>query len=142
MTDDGCAAGGHGMATGARPPLSDVMDTRICADCGQPFAVTEDDVARLEQLTVEGAPFRLPKRCPECREARRQARYDVVKDDGTHEHLECATCGRTWFFGDRDRAYYASRGWTRPRRCKACRDARRQSHVRSRDLTMADTCSS
>lgn len=41
----------------------------------------------------------------------------------------CADCGRAFTIGKDQAARYAARGWAPPRRCPACRTARRKPHV-------------
>ena len=39
--------------------------------------------------------------------------------------INCAECGSTFPFTEREQDYYRERGLTHPKRCKPCRDARR-----------------
>ena len=41
--------------------------------------------------------------------------------------INCAECGSTFPFTEREQDYYRERGLTHPKRCKPCRDARRQN---------------
>jgi len=41
--------------------------------------------------------------------------------------ITCAECGNTFPFTEREQDYYRERGLSNPKRCKACRDARRSS---------------
>jgi CxxC-x17-CxxC domain-containing protein len=41
--------------------------------------------------------------------------------------ITCAECGTTFPFTEREQDYYRERGLTHPKRCKPCRDARRQN---------------
>jgi hypothetical protein len=106
-----------------------MQQIRFCLDCGTSFEVTDDEVRRVGELTDAGTLFRLPRRCPNCRHARRQARDETVVDDGRCDWLICSDCGQQWMFGSRDKAYYRSQGWTQPKRCKECRQARRRLHA-------------
>lgn len=46
--------------------------------------------------------------------------------------ITCAECGTTFPFGEREQDYYRERGLSHPKRCKPCRDARRQNFGSSR----------
>lgn len=39
--------------------------------------------------------------------------------------LGCVDCGRNWIFSAKDRAFFRSRDLAQPKRCRACRAARR-----------------
>ena len=41
--------------------------------------------------------------------------------------ITCAECGSTFPFTEREQDYYRERGLSHPKRCKPCRDARRQN---------------
>ena len=41
--------------------------------------------------------------------------------------ITCAECGETFPFTEREQDYYRERGLSHPKRCKPCRDSRRQS---------------
>jgi len=41
--------------------------------------------------------------------------------------INCAECGSSFPFTEREQDYYRERGLTHPKRCKPCRDARRQN---------------
>jgi CxxC-x17-CxxC domain-containing protein len=41
--------------------------------------------------------------------------------------INCAECGDTFPFGEREQDYYRERGLSNPKRCKPCRDARRSN---------------
>ena len=41
--------------------------------------------------------------------------------------ITCAECGDTFPFTEREQDYYRERGLSHPKRCKPCRDSRRQS---------------
>ena len=44
---------------------------KICRDCGKPFEIT-----RAERIFFESRGLALPKRCPACRKARKEARKE------------------------------------------------------------------
>ena len=44
---------------------------KICRDCGKPFEIT-----RAERIFFESHNMALPKRCPACRKARKEARKE------------------------------------------------------------------
>lgn len=39
------------------------------------------------------------------------------------ETLQCMDCGQSFAFSEGERQFYAERGFTLPKRCKACREA-------------------
>lgn len=41
------------------------------------------------------------------------------------ETIKCADCGRDFIFTDRDKSFYEEKGFTPPKRCKNCRDAKK-----------------
>jgi CxxC-x17-CxxC domain-containing protein len=41
--------------------------------------------------------------------------------------LTCADCGQEFVFSGREQEFYATRGFTEPRRCSACRASRKAS---------------
>jgi len=41
------------------------------------------------------------------------------------EILTCADCKNTFEFTEKDQAFFAKMNFTKPRRCKACRDVRK-----------------
>ncbi len=41
--------------------------------------------------------------------------------------LTCVDCGAQFTFSERDQAFYQERGYQAPRRCKTCRDKRKNS---------------
>jgi len=99
--------------------------TRRCKVCRRPFTIEAAEVALHASLARQhpDVDWSLPQRCTPCRAARRQARYAVV-DDGDDEVRRCERCGRDYVFGGRDKQYWARQGWTRPRHCRPCRQAR------------------
>src|SRR5438093_12701953 len=46
--------------------------------------------------------------------------------------ITCTECGTAFPFTEREQDYYRERGLSHPKRCKACRDARRASFGGSR----------
>lgn len=44
---------------------------KICRDCGKPFGIT-----RAERIFFESRGLELPKRCPDCRKAKKAARKE------------------------------------------------------------------
>lgn len=49
----------------------DTSVQKICRDCGKPFEIT-----RAERIFFESHNIALPKRCPACRKARKEARKE------------------------------------------------------------------
>ena len=112
--------------TGAPVDGSTVIARRYCRECGQSFEVTEDERQFLMRVAEQTwGTFHLPRRCLECRTASRQVRYaPAVEDHGPDERLTCSDCQQAFTFGGRDRAFFAANGWTRPKRCRGCRQQR------------------
>lgn len=99
---------------------------RSCIACGVEFETTVGEQAFLRDL--HGPDFQLPRRCLVCRAKRRHERYtEPVSHQSEDEHLTCIDCGEEFIFGGRDRAYFARQGFSKPKRCRICRTARRQS---------------
>ena len=40
--------------------------------------------------------------------------------------INCQDCGNTFVFTESDQAFFQEKGFTDPKRCRACRDARKQ----------------
>jgi hypothetical protein len=95
---------------------------KTCRDCGCAFTITDEEVRLFEQLawTHGEREWQLPNRCTPCRRARREARL-VVRADDEDKWLRCRSCGEDFFFGAKDRGFYASRAWLPPTRCRSCR---------------------
>ena len=47
--------------------------------------------------------------------------------------ITCAECGEPFPFTEREQDYYRERGLSHPKRCKPCRDARRQNFGGARE---------
>jgi hypothetical protein len=43
------------------------------------------------------------------------------------ESIQCADCPAMFLFTEGERAFYESRGFSRPKRCKLCREKKRAS---------------
>ena len=99
--------------------------TRTCPDCQRTFELTPGELAFFEALAagLEGE-WKLPRRCTDCRAARRRAQESVQADD-PDVWLTCIECGDGFIFGGRDRDDFARQGWRRPRRCRPCRQGSR-----------------
>lgn len=44
--------------------------------------------------------------------------------------IECIECKFGFNFSERDQEFYSSKGFTKPKRCKKCRDARKEKKPR------------
>lgn len=44
--------------------------------------------------------------------------------------IKCVDCGNDFQFTDRDQEFFASKGFTPPKRCRPCRDIKKQAKVR------------
>lgn len=103
---------------------------RVCRDCGASFQITAEEQALFRELaaTKTDTDWQLPNRCSPCRQARRLARERAI-DDGTDEMVRCIDCKTEFLYGSRDKSFYARQGWRRPRRCRLCREAHRQTRT-------------
>lgn len=96
-----------------RPSKIDVI-TAKCKDCGKEF-----EISIKEQLFAkEGKGFVLPKRCPDCR----QSRKDKSK------FIFCIDCGEPFRFTANEQEFYAKKGFDEPRRCVTCRKAKKANN--------------
>jgi hypothetical protein len=59
----------------------------------------------------------------------------IVVDDGLGEQLVCVVCSLTFAFAGTEKARYAARRFTRPRRCSFCRGERRSLESRGKTPT-------
>lgn len=46
--------------------------------------------------------------------------------------IVCKDCGKEFVFTEREQEFYASKNFSEPVRCKACRDARKQQRSQQR----------
>lgn len=83
---------------------------RTCKDCGDEFTVSAS-----EQKFYSEHGLEFPQRCPNCRDARKQAKV-----------ITCVECGTqfTMMAGEID--FYERNGFQLPKRCPECRKARKQ----------------
>ena len=44
----------------------------------------------------------------------------------SEQRLTCADCGREFHFGDKDQEFYHEKGFPPPKRCKECRQAKKE----------------
>lgn len=104
------------------PPIA-----RRCVVCGAAFDVTTAEQAALLEKARQRPQetWRLPVRCPHCRQQARR-----VVNDGRVEWLRCDDCGDTFEFGGSEKAAFVRKGLLTPRRCRACRAARWQQAPR------------
>lgn len=52
---------------------------------------------------------------------------DLRKANFQDKQLTCVDCGATFVFTRGERYYYAGKGLVEPKRCKACRERRRNT---------------
>jgi CxxC-x17-CxxC domain-containing protein len=50
-----------------------------------------------------------------------------MEDQGQDKMVTCVDCGAEFAFSARDQAFYQERGYQAPRRCKTCRDKRKNA---------------
>lgn len=112
--------------------MSDTPKTRVCADCGRPFDISADEQQFFRaRAAADGAPWVLPARCLPCRRERRRELQRVPFDTPIHNYdLTCVDCGRAFTFRGEDVKFYRDQGHCWPKRCPACRAARRSSTPR------------
>ena len=106
---------------------------RTCRDCAREFTISEGELAFFRKLAQQpGAiDWTLPRRCTSCRAASRRQRL-AVKIDDPDLTMTCVECGATFAFGGRDTLFFAARGWSRPRRCRPCRQQRNAERTEER----------
>jgi hypothetical protein len=110
----------HDLTNRAVTPSPEPI-VRTCRACGQVFTIDADEQRWFADLAARtGQAWQLPGRCFPCRKAARDAMLATV-DDGQDEWLVCVDCNDVFQFGGRDRAYFASRGFAKPKRCRPCR---------------------
>lgn len=80
--------------------------TIVCQDCGKEFFLSP-----AEQKIYNARGFHLPKRCPECRKAKRSNIIKVI----------CVDCGKEFELDGYQQEYFAKKGQTLPKRCRECR---------------------
>jgi hypothetical protein len=44
----------------------------------------------------------------------------------SEQRLTCADCGREFTFGEREQEFYREKGFSPPKRCKDCRQAKKE----------------
>ena len=99
---------------------------RQCLACGETFTITHGEMQFFTERARESErAWVLPARCLPCRQARRRANQVIVLDDGEESWLVCVVCNGTFLFDGRDKRYFASQGFTPPKRCRECRQAHR-----------------
>lgn len=103
---------------------------RTCRDCGRDFAIDAEEQAFLRGVSARvGKPFALPGRCLPCRKFRRLAKYGTARPmtPGDDVTIVCGDCRTPFVFEHGEQRFFASRGFTAPRRCRPCRTARREA---------------
>jgi len=43
-----------------------------------------------------------------------------------NKDIKCVECGETFTWSEREQTKYTEKGWTEPKRCGKCREARRK----------------
>jgi len=49
-----------------------------------------------------------------------------MPDQFTDQDLQCADCGSSFVFTAGEQQFFSTKGFTPPKRCKPCRDAKKQ----------------
>ncbi len=91
---------------------------RTCVDCGNEFAISP----RLQEF-IEENNLKLPKRCKECRDLRKQA----------FETKKCVDCGNDFVITHNEHKFYEERGLTEPKRCHDCRKIRNERRAKEEE---------
>lgn len=47
----------------------------------------------------------------------------------SNQVIKCQDCGEEFNFTDRDQEFYAEKGFPAPKRCRFCRQARKERHL-------------
>ena len=84
-----------------------------CIDCGKEF-----EFSPAEQKFYLERGFSFPKRCPDCREAKKA---DVTK-------ITCIDCGVEFEINGYEKEYFARKGYELPKRCRSCRDFKKKKN--------------
>jgi predicted RNA-binding Zn-ribbon protein involved in translation (DUF1610 family) len=87
--------------------------TAVCKDCGQEFTISVKE----QLFAQENKGFNLPKRCPDCRNARKNITKQIV----------CMECGEVFEFTAHEQEFYKKNGFVEPKRCKTCRKVRKEN---------------
>ena len=94
-----------------------------CKDCGKEFSISVKE----QLFAQENKGFTLPKRCPDCRNERKNNIKQIV----------CMECGEVFNFTVSEQEFYKNNGFAEPKRCKACRKARKDN-LNGQDIPKED----
>lgn len=104
-------------------------DTMICCeDCQNDFVFSGEDQDRFSR---HGWSF--PFRCPDCRQARKDARERGEPMENPHSvkvaaiSICCKDCHGNFDFSAQDQRRFAKKGYEPPIRCEACRDKKKNA---------------
>lgn len=50
-----------------------------------------------------------------------------------NKKIKCKDCGEEFNFSDRDQAFYAEKGFQEPKRCRFCRNARKDKFLNDKN---------
>lgn len=114
-------------------PASDqpvVVETRRCASCGTPFAVTAADMAELAAVWRRLGWVRVdsPARCKTCRAE--MQRHEAAWTPSPQPVHRLCSCGARFEIGPRQQVWYHDHELRLPRRCSDCRRAARENRLR------------
>ena len=85
----------------------------VCKDCGAEFQISVKE----QLFAKEDKGFNLPKRCPCCRNERKNRTKQIV----------CVECGEVFEMSAGEQDFYAQKGFAEPKRCPSCRKKTRGS---------------
>lgn len=91
------------------PPYELETVKLVCKDCGEEF-----DLLPSEQKFYMAHGLELPKRCPVCRNTRKNV-----------TEFTCLDCGKKFYMPASEIAFYNAKGFKLPKRCNKCRMARK-----------------
>ncbi len=122
----------------ARLPPDAMID---CEDCKCEFVFSGEDQ---ERYTKHG--WNPPFRCPDCRQARKDARERGEPMENPHSvklaamSISCKDCKNSFEFSGQDQKRYAKKGYANPIRCEDCRDKKKNAVVAKAILINCKEC--
>ena len=112
-----------------------------CEDCQCEFVFSGEDQ---ERYTKHG--WNPPFRCPDCRQARKDARERGEPMENPHSvklasiNICCKDCKNSFEFSGKDQQRYAKKGYANPIRCEDCRDKKKNAVVAKAILINCKEC--
>ena len=88
-----------------------------CVDCDNIFFIKEK-----QESDFRNKGWEIPKRCPECRKLRKIENESKNEEKENGEWIKCISCKKTFLFSEKEKQFFAKKGFNPPRRCKNCRN--------------------